>query len=271
MIIYIITAIIIAALFMDAWLIEPRLLLIRKHEISCDIKKSIRIIHFSDTHFHKHFSRTDLLRLITKINQYEPDFIVFTGDLMDHYNQSKKMRYELPPYLKAMNARYAKLAVYGNHDIGGGAKLVYKEMMEESGFQVLRNERIVFEKLDLAFFGIDDVLAGYEDKSITEARLASTQVLLLHEPDFVDRLNLDAITLTMSGHTHGGQIRLPFFTKLRLPKGGKKYIKGMYRIKSKLLSVNCGIGTTVLPFRFICPSEIVLYDLKSKKNKKESG
>lgn len=257
-----IAAAVLILLIIDAALIEPHRLIVKKHDIYVDVKQAIRIIHISDTHFHKHFSRHDLLQLIIKVNQYEPDFIVFTGDLMDHYEKAKQLRRQLPPYLKALHAKKAKLAVYGNHDIGGGAKLVYEEMMKESGFHVLRNERIVYSELRLAFFGIDDALAGYEDKKITEARLQPVQILLAHEPDLIDLLDMKEIAVMLSGHTHGGQIRLPLLTKLRLPKGGKHYLRGIYRIHNTILSVSSGIGTTVLPLRFACPPEIILYDLK---------
>lgn len=254
-------------LLVIALFIEPHRLVVKKHVIPVDVTQTVRIIHISDTHYRKHFSRNDLLRLIVKVNQYEPDFIVFTGDFMDHYETAKQLRYQLPPYFQALHAKKAKLAVYGNHDIGGGAKSVYEEMMKESGFYVLRNKRIVFDELQLAFFGIDDALAGYEDRTITEARLQPVQILLAHEPDLVDLLNMKEISIMLSGHTHGGQVRLPLLTKLRLPRGGKHYPRGIYRIQNTILSVSSGIGTTQLPLRFACPPEIILYELKpSRKN-----
>lgn len=255
-----ITIMILILILADAALLEPNLFMIKKYQIPLEVKQNIRIIHISDTHFHKHFIKSRLLRLIIKINRYQPDFIIFTGDLMDHYEKSKRLRYELPPYLKALRAKVAKIAIYGNHDIGGGAKYVYADIMKEGGFHVLCNESIVYPQYGLAFFGIDDALAGYEDITVTQARLQPIQILLAHEPDLIDRLEMQHITLMMSGHTHGGQICLPFLTQMRLPKGGKHYRKGIYRIKNTILSVNSGIGTTLLPLRFACPSQIILYD-----------
>lgn len=254
-------------LIFDMVILEPNLYRIKRYQLNSDVKQPIRIVHFSDTHYHKHFSKRSMLKMIIRINRCKPDFIVFTGDLMDNYACAKELRYQLPPYLKSLHANYAKLAVYGNHDIGGGAKHVYADMMKESGFTVLCNERIVFEQLGIAFFGIDDVLAGYEDKAVTQAKLAPTQILLLHEPDFVERLDMSQISVTMSGHTHGGQIRLPYLTKLFLPKGGRHYPHGIYPINQTILSVTCGIGTTTLPFRFMCPSELLLYELKPINDK----
>lgn len=260
---YIIIGSIFTILLLDMLVLEPSLYRIKKHKLSCHLKQSIRIIHFSDTHYHKRFSKINMLRMIIKINRCKPDFIVFTGDLMDNYARAKELRYELTPYLKALRAKYAKLAVYGNHDIGGGAKYVYADMMKEGGFTLLRNERIVFERLGIAFFGIDDVLAGYEDKTITEAKLAPTQILLMHEPDFIERLDMSKIDITMSGHTHGGQIYLPYLTKFFLPKAGRHYDHGIYHYDNTILSVTSGIGTTTLPLRFYCPSELLLYDLQA--------
>lgn len=259
--------ILLTILLFDMIILEPSLYRIKKYTLNSDVKQAIRIVHFSDTHYHKHFSKRSMLKMIIRINRCKPDFIVFTGDLMDNYACAKELRYLLPPFLKALHANYAKLAVYGNHDIGGGAKHVYADMMKEGGFIVLRNERIVFEQLGIAFFGIDDVLAGYEDKTITQAKLAPTQILLLHEPDIVERLDMSQISVTMSGHTHGGQIRLPYLTKLFLPKGGRLYPRGIYPIDQTILSVTCGIGTTTLPFRFACPSELLVYELKPINDK----
>ncbi len=246
-------------------LIEPNLLVTKSIVLSGNVKQPIRIVHISDTHFHAHFSRHKLVRWITLINQYDPDFIVFSGDLIDHYNKAKHLRYEIPPYLRALQAKRAKLAIYGNHDIGGGAKAIYETLMQEGGFYVLRNERVIYEDLGIAFLGIDDVLAGYEDKTIVDRRIQPMQIVLAHEPDIIDSLNKESVDLMLSGHTHGGQVLLPYLTKKRLPKGGKHYRKGLYHIDHTCLYVNCGIGTTSLPLRFANPPEITVYELYNKQ------
>ena len=237
--IYLVIIMVLILLIIDAGIIEPNRLLIKKHVIYTDVKQPIRIVHLSDLHIHRHFSRTRLLRLIVKVNRLQPDFIVFTGDLIDHYEKSKQLRYILPLYLQAFHAKTAKLAIYGNHDVGGGAKYVYRALMNEG---------------------------GYEDRRITEARLQPVQILLAHEPDFIDVLHMDEITMMLSGHTHGGQIRLPLLTKYHLPKGGKHYPRGVYLIANTFLSVSSGIGTTGVPFRLACPSELIFYELQPNKN-----
>ena len=264
--IYLVIIMVLILLIIDAGIIEPNRLLIKKHVIYTDVKQPIRIVHLSDLHIHRHFSRTRLLRLIVKVNRLQPDFIVFTGDLIDHYEKSKQLRYILPLYLQAFHANTAKLAIYGNHDVGGGAKYVYRALMNEGGFQVLRNDRVIFAQAGVAFFGIDDWLTGYEDRRITEARLQPVQILLAHEPDFIDVLHMDEITMMLGGYTHVGQIRLPLLTKYHLPKGGKHYPRGVYLIANTFLSVSSGIGTTGVPFRLACPSELIFYELQPNKN-----
>ena len=91
----------------------------------------------------------------------------------------------------------------------------------------------------------------------------------MHAPDYADELLAHLagtpIDLMLSGHTHGGQVRLPFVGALDLPPGGKKYVEGWFRLGSMQLYVNRGIGTIGLPFSFDCPPEISLFTLRAAK------
>jgi len=242
-------------------LIEPNRLVKRFEHITGKNKKAIRIVHFSDTHFHRYFSKRKLKRLINEINTLQPDLLIFSGDLMEHYALAPNLAYQLPPYLRQMQARLGKIAVYGNHDIGGDAKYVYPQMMEAAGFQLLCNQTMVYEEEGIAIFGMDDAIAGYEDRDLTKQRLQPFQMLVVHEPDMMDELDTSAIALMLSGHTHGGQIYLPLLSKRILPKGGKRYRKGWYHKADTDLFVSCGIGMRALPMRFLNPPEIVIYDI----------
>lgn len=253
--------IVIILWLVDMAVIEPRCFIVRHVHCILPVRRPLVIVQFSDTHFHKHFSTILLKKRIQTINSYDPDIVIFSGDLMDHYKRTKALRDTLPPILRQIQAKKAKLAVYGNHDIGGGAKYVYADMMHEAGFLVLRNERICFPEDDLCIMGLDDPLAGYEDRTLTNARCAAGQILISHEPDIINHIAMDTIDLTISGHTHGGQIVLPFITRALLPKGGRHYRKGCYVHQGHVLFVSSGWGMTRLPLRFANPPEIIVYHL----------
>ena len=88
-------------------------------------------------------------------------------------------------------------------------------------------------------------------------------ILLAHEPDFADQVLGHRIDLVLSGHTHGGQIRIPFLPPLLLPEMGTKYVEGLFRLHDGTrLYVNRGIGAVNLPFRFRCPPEITVITLQ---------
>ncbi len=249
-------------LFIDMVWIEPRRLVIRHRHCIMALRRPITVVQFSDTHFHTRFSRRLLNKRIKAINDCHADIVIFSGDLMDHYDHDKDLRTVLPPYLRRIHAKTIKLAVYGNHDIGGGAKYVYADMMKEGGFHVLCNEHICLKDVDLCIMGIDDPLTGYEDRTITQKRYQSSQILISHEPDIIDHLPLNNIDLTISGHTHGGQIYLPLITQALLPKGGRHYRKGCYVHQGHILYVTSGWGMTRVPLRFANPPEIVVYHLQ---------
>lgn len=245
-------------------LVEPNQLVVKHITFVGDVKKPVTLLHFSDTHVKANSSEKQMKKLIETINQEQADFVIFTGDLMDSYETAPGLRASLPPKLAQMHANIAKIAVYGNHDIGGKARSVYRPLMEEGEFQVLCNEIIPFEEEGLAFFGIDDPQAGYEDRDFVKQKFQPYQILLSHEPDLFDELDLSFLDLMLSGHTHGGQIYLPILSNYILPTGGKHYRKGLYQKGSTTLSVSSGIGMTWLPLRFCNQPEVLVYQIQPK-------
>ncbi len=253
-------------------LIEPNLLVKHHVWLSGEIQdEELCIVQFSDTHFHRHCSIRKCERLMTEINALDPDLIVFSGDLMDHYEKTPQLAHRLPPYLARLTARLGKIAVYGNHDIGGGAKDVYPQMMEQSGFQLLCNQSVVYEAAKVAVLGVDDMLVGYEDRTLGKQRLQPYQILVSHGPDLVDDMDMSHIDLMMSGHTHGGQIYLPWITQKILPKGGRNYRKGLYQKGGTALFVSSGIGMTSLPLRLGNPPQLVVYHIKKRNSTSKTG
>jgi uncharacterized protein len=250
--------------------IEPRLLQINSHTIvHADIPKSFngfKIVQFSDTHLGFHYDLTQFKKLLTKINNLKPDVIFFTGDLMDTPNQYQHAE-EIIPLLKNLHAPFGKYSIYGNHDHGGYGSDIYKNIMELSDFELLLNESSQLTLLDgssICVIGIDDAMLGKPDleSALSKVRQDQYKILLSHAPDLADKAVNFNIHFQLSGHSHGGQIKIPFLGALITPPYAKKYHEGFYEIEDILtLYVNRGIGTTRLPFRFLSKPEITIFTL----------
>jgi len=254
--------------------IEPYLLHIQKEVIaSSKISMSydgFKIVQFSDTHIGFHYSLEKINKIISQINQQEPDVIVFTGDLVDN-PENYRWNKELIKQLKSLTASYGKYWIYGNHDHGGYGTNILKDTMDEADFKLLKNEHEVIE-LDndrIIIAGVDDVILG--NPSIEDALNGTSPdlftLLLAHEPDYADTAINYPIDVQLSGHSHGGQVQLPFIGHLYTPAYAEKYVEGKYLLNHDqfTLFVNKGIGTTRLPYRFLCKPEIHVYTLQHKQ------
>lgn len=250
--------------------IEPGLLTIQSESIvSTKIPASFdgfKIVQFSDTHIGFQYTLTQFHDLITKINALNPDIIVFTGDLVDEpnkYDWSPK----LTQLLHDLKAYYGKYWIYGNHDHGGYGTEIVRDVMEKANFNLLQNSHQVIEKdVDrIILAGIDDVILG--SPNLTEALQHTNPelftILLSHEPDFADIAKKHPVDVQLSGHSHGGQVRLPLLGHLYTPIYAEKYVEGNYTFDSSdfKLFVSRGIGTTRLPYRFFCKPEITVFTL----------
>ncbi|WP_156290489.1 metallophosphoesterase [Oceanobacillus salinisoli] len=254
--------------------VEPGLLKIQQEVIrSNKIPQSFndfKIVQYSDTHIGFHYTIDQLHGLINKINALEPDVIVFTGDLVDKPNQYNQFSH-LQEKLSLLNAPYGKYWVYGNHDHGGYGTEIIKDVMEKANFVLLQNSHSTITKNAdrLVLAGIDDLMLGKPDieMALNHVNPDLFTILLAHEPDYVEEAIHYPIDVQLSGHSHGGQVRLPFIGHLYTPAFAEKYVQGKYMFKDNSFSlyVNSGIGTTRLPYRFLCKPEIHAYMLKSNK------
>ena len=256
--------------------VEPRMLDITRHTIkNAGLPPGfdgIRLIQFSDTHIGFQYTMEQLKQLIDTINEQNPDLIVFTGDLLDdprHYNEKTK----LISMLNKLKAPLGKFAVYGNHDHGGYGSDLYKEIMEQSGFTILLNTSANIKLLDgssISIAGIDDAMLGKPDLAASMAGIPKNTftILLSHAPDKAEEAAHYRIQMQLSGHSHGGQIQIPFYGPLVTPPFAEKYVEGFYTVGSEsnlTLYVNRGLGTTRLPFRFLSQPELAVFTLKSEK------
>ncbi|HKF50473.1 MAG TPA: metallophosphoesterase [Terracidiphilus sp.] len=238
----------------------------------------ITIAQLSDIHLDE-FTEPFLLReAIDQINRMQPDMVLLTGDYVSYQVLPHKETMAAAWHCASMLAKIRcaqKFAILGNHDLFAGAKEV-TEAIASHGIPVLRNACLPIERSGSRFWlaGLDDPVAGRPDPDLAVPaairNLGHEPVILMcHAPDFVDTLAQHpasrSISLVLSGHTHGGQVRLPLVGALHLPPGGRKYIEGWFPVGGMQLYVNRGIGSVGVPFRFDCRPEITRIRLRRAK------
>jgi predicted MPP superfamily phosphohydrolase len=243
--------------------VEPRWLEIDKKSIVLPrLPKAfhgLRVAVFGDLHVGYHLDPEDLPAIIDKVMEQKPDLILFTGDFVD---DDQTVIPDTIRYLTKLNAPFGKFAVLGNHDYNGDQVALG---LKQAGFQVLQNEHHMISKGrdNLVIAGVEDLLMGEPDllQALEGSPVDTCTLLLSHCPDFADQIVSNHIDLQVSGHSHGGQIRLPLVGELITPPGGSQYVDGYYRLTNTQVYVNRGIGTTILPFRFNCRPQISLLEL----------
>lgn len=246
-----------------AYFIEPKKLIVRKQCFSS--AKKFRVVHFSDTHFGKHYKKENLLKLVSKINEQKADFVFFTGDFFNGYinNFEKDEKDYYVEQLSKIKAE--KYAVLGNHDYKTTDRCVHT-LLQKSGFTVLKDENIYNKKFNVKITGFCDFKSC--EMNIDYYKSLNNEffnLILMHEGDYVNLFPEKIKGMVFSGHSHGGQVSLPFLTKFFLPIGGEKYIKGFYKTKNANLFVSSGVGLTGLPLRFLNTPEIVVFDFNDEK------
>ncbi|KOR82567.1 metallophosphoesterase [Paenibacillus solani] len=225
----------------------------------------LKLVQFSDLHLGFQAGEKEVMRVVQAIQHEDPDLICFTGDMVDR--DAEEMRAAIEPF-KELTAPLGMYSILGNHDYKDVKKLVSLE--EEAGFQVLRNTAVKLRRGSavIAVVGLEDGLRGLPDPAAAIQGLPQGmfKLLLMHEPDYADTASAHSFHLQLSGHSHGGQVRLPWVGEVLTPPGARRYVQGLYHIGSRRmpLYVNRGIGTTQLPIRFLCKPELTVLTLRSK-------
>ncbi len=236
----------------------------------------LRIVQLSDIHMDEYTEPFFLRRVVDHINSIAPGAVLFTGDYISYGLGSRDFSvgaaWQCANILNTLNCRQ-RYAILGNHDVIVGEKQV-TAALTANGITVLRNTYLPIERRGGRFWlaGLDDPVEGHPDPELAiPASIRNIPnepvVLMCHAPDYADHLLAHApgkaVALMLSGHTHGGQVRLPFLGAIALPTMGKRYVEGWFRLGDLQLYVNRGIGTVGLPLRFDCPPEITLFTLRT--------
>ena len=218
----------------------------------------VTIAHISDVHHSLLVSQDVIERTVALTNSLHPDVIVLTGD---YVTNDATYAAGCARALSHLKAPLGVFAILGNHDYWTDPELIAGELRRQ-GITVLINEAREL-KPDLWLVGMDDIWSGRPDQAAAFAGVpdGAAVVMLAHEPDFADEAQGRPCTLQLSGHSHGGQIRLPFTDRPLLPYLAWKYYAGLRRVGDILVYTSRGVGTMQPPFLFTCRPEVGLLRL----------
>jgi predicted MPP superfamily phosphohydrolase len=230
-----------------------------------------RIVQLSDIHLDEYTEPFFLEHIVNKVNAIAPDLVLLTGDFITHgsltFIAGGHAIHRCAEILTSLTAPL-RYGVLGNHDVSFDSAMVI-QTLTANGTPVLVNQYVPVERNGdrLWLCGVDDPGTSHPNLDLAIPPKPDGPVILMaHAPDYADDVLAHPrgplVDFMLGGHSHGGQVKLPFFGPLILPPGAEKYSEGFYRIKRLQLYVNRGIGTVGLPFRLNCPPEITVITLQ---------
>lgn len=228
----------------------------------------LKIVHFSDLHYGRVITKKYINKIVKEINLINPDIVIFTGDLID---KDTKLKDEdityLTKTLNSINSKLGKYSIMGNHDYNFKEKII--NIYQDSNFNLLINSSdIIYNSNNDPIFigGLDSTLEGKPDitKTINNTEI-SYKIILTHEPDISDQIIKEVSpNLILSGHSHNGQVRLPFIGAIIKPEGAKKYYDNHYTINNTNIYISSGIGESRINFRLFNSPSINFYRINKQ-------
>ncbi len=283
---------VVAGLMAYAYFIEPNRLVVREAELPIvgldPAHDGLKIVMISDIHGGSNNVTFEKLRQVTALaNEQDADLIVLLGDYISETSglrpaQDESLRMAVSDIADGLTGLHAKLGVFavlGNHDGWFGDQRIAPEL-ERAGIRVLQNEVAVVERKGrpLRILGFKDHLqlsrtwleTSADAKKLLEPTGDGDIIVLEHSPDIFPVITGEMsispkLKLVLAGHTHGGQIWLPLVGRPIVPSTfGQKYAYGHIRENDVDMFVTSGVGTSILPFRFMVPPEIAVVTLRSR-------
>lgn len=221
-----------------------------------------RILHLTDLHYGFLVPKMLIEHIVNNANSIEKDIIVCTGDYV-HKRKSTEEIDAVWPELMKLTAPLGVYSILGNHDHWGDFnRSLY--WLEKSG-QNIRHKAVPIERNGKRIYigGCGDL---WEDELKIDETFSGTEqegfkILLAHNPDTADTEFTTKVNLVISGHTHGGQVNIPFIGAPVLPVNNKRYTSGLIKTQKAPMFISRGIGWAVLPLRFNCTPEIAVLHL----------
>lgn len=257
-----------------AFWLEPASLEVKEHTLEIPrwprALDGLRIAVLADLHVGSPFNGVaKLKKIVASTNEAKPDLIVIPGDLMIQgvFGGTQVPPEEIASHLALLKAPLGTFATLGNHDWQFDEKRV-RASLEQHGITVLEDRNVEINRGKQSFWlaGIGDFWEGKHDvaKALANIPFYAPIIAVTHNPD-VFPLIPDQVSLTIAGHTHGGQVWLPVIGRPIVPSDyGQRYAAGHIAENGRHLFVSTGIGASIVPVRFLVPPEISIVTLKSR-------
>ena len=239
--------------------------------------RGFKIALLSDLHSSPLVDQKHLDHAVDLALSEKPDLIALTGDFIGHTLRTHRQEIHefdtqyldnLVVALGRATAPFGTYAVLGNHDFWSGpevTKRLHQDFEKRAGVRVLRNQSVVLTKgkQSIQLLGIDDYWHTWDlSQAMRKVPRESVKILLSHNPDINRQIKPShKIDLVLSGHTHGGQISLPFIGPPFSPTRDARYIRGLVRDGDRQTYITRGVGHLVMPIRFNCPPEVTVITL----------
>ena len=251
-----------------SWLIEPRWLQVTRTKVTIeglDSARPLRVAHLTDLHIGRNVSSDWLAGVLDTCNNLEPDLIVLTGDFVSHIDRIDDSVGDL---LGRLRAPLGVFGVPGNHDYWEGLGDV-RTQLRRAGIVELTNrgQVLTVHGRPLCIAGVDDFWDGRPDLSAALAGVPESvpRLVLSHNPDFADTpLKAPRVDLMLAGHTHGGQVKIPYGSRPRLPILNPAYAAGLVATPCGPMYVSVGLGMVRPPVRFNCRPELAMLELRGR-------
>lgn len=230
----------------------------------------LKIIQISDIHYGSTIFIKDIKKLVKLVNERTPDLVVFTGDLINKdYKLNSKEQEKLITELKKIKTTIGKYAIMGEEDSSE-----FNTIMNQSNFTILNNSYDLIYKdnnIPILLIGLnnskknEDIDSAYEYFNQPTHNSNIYTITLLHKPDTVDEIleKYPTTDLFLAGHSHNGQINIPYIGGLIKKEGSQQYINEFYQINESKLYISSGIGTNGNGFRLFCRPSINFFRLSS--------
>lgn len=221
-----------------------------------------RIGQLSDVHCGAHVPEEKVAGWVSRLNGLGLDLVTVTGDLITHGSSHVEA---VARALGGLRAKDGAFACMGNHDYFTDGEHLVREL-ERNGLTVLRNRGVVVERGEASLYvaGVDDTWTSRHnlERALAARPEGAPTVLLAHDPDLFPQAQARGVELTLSGHTHGGQLGVPGVRRWSLARFMTRWTAGLYRQGRSWLYVNRGAGTTGPPVRLGAPPELAVITLR---------
>lgn len=223
--------------------------------------KGFKIVHFSDLKYGSTTDQKYLKKLVNKINELNPDIIIFTGDLItSNYKLTDNDKKSIIENLNKLDPKIDIYSIRGDNDINE----TYNSIITQTKIIEINNlNKLIYYKGDIPIMliGLDDSINGNQslDMAFNYEENNYYKILITHEPDTYEKIKDKKIDLFLAGHSLNGQVRLPFIGSVYTPTGAKKYYDSKYKIDNTEIYISNGLGTSKIPYRLNNRPSINLY------------